>query len=246
MAGSFRSLPRAAQRAAFAHMGDEHHHLTGSRAKPTQRSLGSGARHRLLASKAAASPVEVLGGTPKQRMVVGQLMKEVAKDFPPELTDKAKVRLMNGPAADFNYFSNEIRISARSADDHLAGKYEKHARNLEEVGLHTKSGIKGDLPRLLTHEFGHFLDSQMPGAKREKLHNEVGVALEFSPRRGGESNSDWFRRNKDKIDLGAGSYAATNPDELAAELWTEYAGRRNNARPAARVYGQAVLKELGK
>jgi hypothetical protein len=202
------------------------------------------------------SRTPVTGGTLDQRDEVRQAMNDVTKDFPDDVVSPVPVRVASTKGGTGNaknaiglYSSSstgkEILVDQAHHFGDPQGAHRSIAR-ASQIGWYTPSGIDDPLKHTLTHEFGHHLDFSLHREDREKLFSEIGPEIGFAPRKPGEELENWVARNKDKIVLNVGTYAATNDRELMAELWTEYAGKGKAARPAARILGEYVMGKLAK
>lgn len=205
-----------------------------------------------LGKKPVDSPFEVTGGSLEQRNAVRATMDEVTRGFPKKFTDvPVAIKNPSSPSALADYSSGilagqRIRVRPSLVDEHGTEKNKRDAVQMEASGWFTPSGFGDQHKRTLTHEFGHHLDTFIAPKDRDRLLGEIGTSLGLDSRESDESAADWIERNKAKIINSVGTYAATNDHELMAELWTEYAGKGKAARPAARILGEYVARELTK
>lgn len=226
----------------------------------TAEPLGSGSLYRRLTSGKPPA-FRISGGSPETRKNAQEVMADATRDFPTEFVNTAELKLTeklagsvrsiitgsdNDPLVHGVYDKLDQSISMRASafDNIVLGPSTRVF--LEEQGWFSPSGIKVSALRTLTHEFGHHLDVKQSPAEKEQMLSEIAGALDFSPQEPGESFYAWMTRNEDKVILNVGTYAATNQHELTAELWTEYAGQREKARPAAQIVGRYYLKAFGK
>lgn len=109
------------------------------------------------------------------------------------------------------------------------------------------SGAKSTLGHVAAHEFGHFMDDKKFGdgslksttARSAMLHDvsrHIPGAEPFHGMGHGKDADGWVQRNREHIINHVGTYAATSPHELIAELYAEH-HHSPNPSPAAQAVG---------
>lgn len=130
----------------------------------------------------------------------------------------------NGVSAWYAIRDNLIEISPRTM------RYNSGVSGTSG-GFYADSGSAHYLQKTVTHEYGHMLalgphrtEAVEPVLRRMKAHRELTAAIPGTDKHDPayESLDAWVKRNQAAIINHVGTYAATNGDELMAELYTEH------------------------
>jgi hypothetical protein len=125
--------------------------------------------------------------------------------------------------------------------------HDEHEGNHPDTPWFAKSGARSLLGHVTAHEFGHFMDDKQFGdrslksttARSAMLHDvsrHIPGAEPFHGMGHGKDADDWVQRNREHIINHVGTYAATSPNELVAELYAEH-HHSPNPSPAAQAVG---------
>lgn len=102
--------------------------------------------------------------------------------------------------------------------------------------------------QVVAHETGHGVHYQVAKMSEQDrwdlwaaVSKAAGVPLPHSVEPA--SLGRWVKQNKTRLSREVSRYGVTDEDELQAEMWSEYT-MKDNPRPAAKAYGDFVMKNL--
>lgn len=190
----------------------------------------------------------------------------------PQRGEDAKLFLNEGTFAYYSKIDKRLAINPGWAEDDIRGLGAEDFKVLSATvgqcrssGWLTHSGAGDELGHICSHEFGHHVanafmkNNGIPGkafeehleaATAQRLLPAVSRALGMTtPPKGSAGKvgvvdlDKWIERNHATIESKVSEYAATNFNEMLAEVWQEYSTMGAQARPGIREIGQ-IMREL--
>lgn len=183
---------------------------------------GGGAIQRAMLS---ASWPDVRKGTEHTPEPTVRIKGNLAQDYP---KDHFVHKSGGQVAANYNPRTHMITMDPKAATDmRVRGRSRGYFADTGNAPFSTAT---------LHHEYGHSLDLAMPEEDRQAMMREVAASIQAKARtkhaqqgalqaadlHSRQQTEDWVKQNKAAIINQVGTYASSNSQELAAELWAEY------------------------